>query len=208
MHRSSGRLPTSKTVLEVDGSLDKGDEYFRAKLTPTQFKVLRQAATEPRGVTLAKGGWDDNYADGTYLCGACESALYDSSHKFDCGCGWPGYWTNIDGAVAERSETDGSGRTEILCAKCGSHLGHVFRGEGMGYPTDERHCVNGTSLSFKPRGSEEVKRSSYSGSPMAILIILVEICWHATPRREFHKGDKGERGVPAPPYPDMGDAHS
>lgn len=57
---------------------------------------------------------------------------YDSSHKFDCGCGWPGYWTNIEGAVAERSETDGSGRVEIVCAKCGSHLGHVFRGEGMG----------------------------------------------------------------------------
>ena len=73
----------------------KSDSEWSQLLNPTQFKVLRKAATEPRLVTVAKGGWDDHYEKGTYVCQGCKTPLYTSEHKFDCGCGWPGFWTNI-----------------------------------------------------------------------------------------------------------------
>ena len=144
----------------------KSDSEWSQLLNPTQFKVLRKKATEPRLVTVAKGGWDDHYEKGTYVCQGCKTPLYTSEHKFDCGCGWPGFWTNIKDAVYEKQDADGF-RCEILCAHCDGHLGHVFRGEGFSNPApNERHCVNGVALGFIPEGKTEADTipSSYEGS--------------------------------------------
>lgn len=145
------RSAVSATVLSPTNVRNVGDVEFRKKLTKVQFEVLREARTEPRGVTMAKGGFDDHFvANGEYLCAACEAPLYTSAMKFECGCGWPGFWTNLKDAVCERPETDGSGRTEIVCASCSSHLGHLFRGESFKNPApNERHCVNSVSLQFR-----------------------------------------------------------
>lgn len=142
----------------------KSDEEWRAQLTPATFKVLRKKATEPRGVTLAKGGFDDMYDEGTWVCAGCGAALYTHEMKFDCGCGWPGFKANIAGAVREETDADGS-RCEVLCKACDGHLGHVFRGERM-TPENERHCVNSCSLAFIPEGktAEDAIRCTYSGS--------------------------------------------
>jgi peptide-methionine (R)-S-oxide reductase len=127
-------------------------------LTKSQYYVLREKGTDPRHLTVAKGGYDDLYDKGTYSCAACGVALYTSAMKFDCGCGWPGFWTNISKTVREEPDKDGL-RVEIVCNACNSHLGHVFRNEGFKNPEpNERHCVNSTSLKFTPAvdgGKEE-----------------------------------------------------
>ena len=82
-------------------------------------------------------------------CAACSAPLYRANHKFKSGCGWPAYFDSIPGAVTRHTDsTFGMARTEIVCTKCGGHLGHVFKGEGYPTPTDERHCVNSVSLRF------------------------------------------------------------
>jgi peptide-methionine (R)-S-oxide reductase len=158
------RSAVSATVQVCSGLRDIGDAQFKKKLSPVQFSVLRQARTEPRGITKARGGFDDHFEpNGQYLCAACDSPLYTSEMKFDCGCGWPGFWTNIKDAVAERPDEDGSGRSEILCSACRSHLGHVFRGEGFSNPEpNERHCVNSVSLKFK-RKDGSIINCTYNG---------------------------------------------
>ncbi|CAM9737901.1 unnamed protein product, partial [Phaeothamnion confervicola] len=126
-------------------------------------QVLRRKATEPRGVSAAKGGFDDVFDKGTYECAGCGAPLYESSHKFDCGCGWPGFWTNIKDQVYEIVDKDGY-RVEILCAHCDGHLGHVFRNEGFSNPPpNERHCVNSVSIAFKPEGADVAQPCTYEG---------------------------------------------
>ena len=160
MHRMRSSL--SATLLKPVGHLNIGDSEFKKKLTKTQFEVLRHAKTEPRGITIAKGGFDDHFVpDGLYLCAACDTALYTSAMKLDCGCGWPGFWTNVKDMVAERTEDDG--RTEIICSACCSHLGHVFRGEGFkNRDSNERHCVNSVSLKFMDKDGI-VTECTYNG---------------------------------------------
>lgn len=145
---SSKRSPDSRlaTVAQKDGSKDLPEEQWRNKLSPEEFRVLRKKGTEFRGSHT----YDDLFQEGVYLCRGCETPLYESSMKFDCGCGWPGFWTNIDKAVREEPDADGH-RVEIVCNACNGHLGHVFRGEGFKNPLNERHCVNGTSLKFVPK---------------------------------------------------------
>ena len=157
------RSAVSATVLKCSNHLNIGTEKFRQKLSPVQFAVLRQAKTEPRGITISEGGFDDHFvAGGEYLCAACETPLYTSAMKFDCGCGWPGFWTNIKNAVCERPDTDGR-RVEILCSACESHLGHLFRGERFTNPEpNERHCVNSVSLCFRSADGK-VTPCTYSG---------------------------------------------
>lgn len=151
------------TVPTERGDKDKGDEYWASVLPSNQFKVLRRKATEPRSIGISKGGFDDHYDAGIYICAACKTPIYTSAMKFDCGCGWPGFYTNIKDNVAENTDKDGR-RTEITCASCRSHLGHVFRGERHGNPPpDERHCVNSLSMAFIPEGSDKETACTYSG---------------------------------------------
>jgi len=153
------------------GDIHLQDSVWRERLTENQYSVLRKKATEPRHATKKPNGFDDLFDPGVYLCGSCLAAgaqtpVYTSKMKFNCGCGWPGFWTNVAGCVYEQRDNDLE-RCEILCARCDGHLGHVFRGEKVsakfGHPTDERHCVNSMSLVFAPADGSEIVVPSYSG---------------------------------------------
>jgi peptide-methionine (R)-S-oxide reductase len=124
--------------------LPQSEQEWKEKLTPEQYYILREKGTE-RPFT---GTYNTHYENGVYSCAACESPLYKSATKFDSGCGWPSFDEEIEGAVErKRDATLGMVRTEILCANCGSHLGHVFN-DGPTH-TGIRHCVNSLSLDFK-----------------------------------------------------------
>ncbi|EKM81796.1 hypothetical protein AGABI1DRAFT_54793 [Agaricus bisporus var. burnettii JB137-S8] len=124
---------------------NKSESEWRAILSPEQFRVLRGKGTERPGT----GEYNKFSKEGTYGCAGCGTPLYTSSTKFDSGCGWPAFFDAIPGAVTRHEDsTLGMRRIEITCTACGGHLGHVFKGEGFGTPTDERHCVNSVSLKF------------------------------------------------------------
>lgn len=122
------------------------EEEYKKKLTPEQYRVLREKGTE-RPHT---GEYNTHYDDGVYSCAACGNELYKSEAKFESGCGWPSFDDEVEGAIErKRDSTHGMIRTEIMCANCGSHLGHVFN-DG---PTNTgiRHCVNSLSLDFEKK---------------------------------------------------------
>jgi len=126
-------------------TVNKTEEEWQAILSPEQFRILRQKGTERAGT----GIYDRHNDDGTYRCAACDAPLYKSGTKFNSGCGWPAFFDAIPGAVSRHEDLSlGVIRTEITCTACGGHLGHVFKGEGLPTPTDERHCVNSVSLKF------------------------------------------------------------
>ncbi|MGC8497370.1 MAG: methionine-R-sulfoxide reductase [Thermoplasmata archaeon] len=114
------------------------------KLTPAEERVIIYKETEPP----YSGEYENNFRIGTYRCRRCGAPLYRSDSKFDAECGWPSFDAEIPGAVKRMPDPDGI-RTEIQCANCGAHLGHVFEGENF---TDKnvRHCVNSISLIFEP----------------------------------------------------------
>ncbi|KAJ2788455.1 Peptide methionine sulfoxide reductase B2, chloroplastic [Coemansia linderi] len=131
-------------------SVTKTNDEWRAILSPEQFRVLRERGTEAPGT----GKYNKHADEGVYNCGACEAPLYKSSTKFDSGCGWPAFFDAIPDAVRQLEDNSGGmARTEIVCSKCSSHLGHIFRGEGFRTPTNERHCVNSISLTFADKDS-------------------------------------------------------
>ncbi|WP_030488655.1 peptide-methionine (R)-S-oxide reductase MsrB [Micromonospora chokoriensis] len=130
-----------------DNELPQTDDEWRVRLTPEEFHILREAGTE-RPWT---GEYVDTKTQGVYHCRACGLELFSSDTKFDSHCGWPSFDDAIPGRVKEIEDRSlGMVRTEIRCARCDSHLGHVFHGEGL-TPKDTRHCVNSVSIKLEPR---------------------------------------------------------
>jgi len=126
----------------------KTDSDWKQVLSPEQFAVLREKATE----APFSGEYDGLFANGVYACAACGQVLFDSAKKFDAHCGWPSFYDAKPGAVVFHTDTTmGMERTEVTCSNCGGHLGHVFEGEKLGTPTDQRFCINSLSLKFDPR---------------------------------------------------------
>lgn len=138
------------------------DEEWRALLTPEQYRVLRQAGTErPFGAAYEEF---KKQGAGRYVCGGCGAELFSSKEKFDSHCGWPSFYdpANATNVITREDRSHGSVRTEVLCAQCGGHLGHVFKGEGFPTPTDQRYCINGVSLKFIPNGADKAEQPASS----------------------------------------------
>ncbi|MBE0663554.1 MAG: peptide-methionine (R)-S-oxide reductase MsrB [Bacteroidales bacterium] len=122
------------------------ENEWREKLTPLQFNILRQKGTE-RPFT---GEYDNHFESGVYHCAGCEAALFRSDTKFESGCGWPSFFESASkGSIEYKKDmTHGMIRTEVLCANCGGHLGHVF--DDGPKPTGKRYCINSGAITFQP----------------------------------------------------------
>ena len=126
------------------------DAEWRRRLTPMQYHVLRQAGTD-RPFSPAYEHFKHE-GSGTYVCTGCGTALFTSETKFDARCGWPAFYDTdgLDTVEVRRDASLGLVRNEVVCACCEGHLGHLFEGEGFDTPTDQRYCINATSLRFVP----------------------------------------------------------
>jgi len=135
----------------METELPQTEAEWRVRLSPQEFRVLRQAGTE--------APWTGEYVStktkGVYRCRACNAELFTSDTKFDSHCGWPSFWGPLAGDSVRYIEDASLGmtRTEVRCARCDSHLGHVFKGEGYDTPTDQRFCINSVSLTLEPAES-------------------------------------------------------
>ncbi|ELY40254.1 peptide-methionine (R)-S-oxide reductase MsrB [Natronorubrum tibetense] len=128
---------------QSDADLPSSDAEWRAELSEEQYRILREAGTE----APFSGEYVDHKDDGSYTCAGCGTELFDSETKFESGCGWPSFYDADDDIVETRPDNShGMQRTEVLCANCGGHLGHVF--EDGPEPTGKRYCINSAALEF------------------------------------------------------------
>lgn len=145
--RAAGKAPTTQGATTMPDQVTKSDAEWRKTLTPEQYRVLRQKGTE----AAFTGEYTDKTDAGTYYCAACGQELFSSQTKFHSGCGWPSFYRSLAGDKV-KTQTDtayGMVRTEVLCARCGSHLGHVFD-DAPDQPGGQRYCINSVSLKFVP----------------------------------------------------------
>jgi peptide-methionine (R)-S-oxide reductase len=135
---------TAQEKSSMDEKIIKTESEWREILTPEQYYILRQKGTDRPG----DGGYTNHFEKGTYHCAACDAQLFESGTKYESHCGWPSFDDAIDGAVEYKMDrSHGMIRTEIICSRCGGHLGHVFD-DGPRDTTGKRYCVNTTSLRF------------------------------------------------------------
>ncbi|OGC50898.1 peptide-methionine (R)-S-oxide reductase [candidate division WWE3 bacterium RIFCSPHIGHO2_01_FULL_40_23] len=132
----------------MDDMQNKSEEYWKEKLTPKQYKVMRLSATEPPFT----GEYYATFDNGVYKCAGCGETLFSSDTKYDAGCGWPSFWNAIGDGKLELKDDNSFGmhRIEVLCSKCGGHLGHLFD-DGPGDKGGKRYCINSTSLNFEKK---------------------------------------------------------
>ena len=136
------------------GKVVKTDEEWKKQLTPEQYRILRKGGTERANGEVYKEF--KHQGTGTYHCAGCNALLFSSDQKFDSGCGWPSFYdpAKAENVTLKEDSTMGMTRIEVNCAKCGGHLGHVFKGEGYNTPTDQRFCINGGGLIYVPSEAE------------------------------------------------------
>ena len=133
--------------------IEKTDAEWRAELSPDEYAVLRQGATEAPFV----GEYTDTKTVGVYHCRACGAELFRSETKFESHCGWPSFYAPTDGDAVELLADNSLGmrRVEARCRQCGSHLGHLFHGEGYDTPTNDRYCINSISMTLEPTSPDD-----------------------------------------------------
>jgi peptide-methionine (R)-S-oxide reductase len=148
MLRRSQHRTTADGDAEHAYPVQRTDQEWRERLTPEEYAVLRQHGTERPG----SSPFEHDRTVGVYRCRGCGTELFRSETKFDAHCGWPAFYAPLaeDRVEYVRDRSLGMVRVEVRCATCGSHLGHVFEGEGFDTPTDQRYCINGIALELQP----------------------------------------------------------
>ena len=140
---------TAKAEDQAHFEVSHSDEEWRRRLTPEQYRVLRQHGTERAGTSAL----NQEKRDGTFVCAGCELPLFSSQTKFESGTGWPSFWAPLDDAIGTSEDKSlFVTRTEVHCRRCGGHLGHVF--EDGPPPTGLRYCMNGVAMRFVPAESQ------------------------------------------------------
>ena len=149
-----GQVPKNAKQIDMKPKLNKSDNEWEKILTPKQFYILRKKGTDLPGT----GAYTYHFEQGIYKCAACGAPLFKSNRKYESNCGWPSFDDAIPGAIIQQPDySHNMIRTEIICANCGGHLGHIFD-DGPRETTGKRYCVNSTSLNFvkkKPSQPEQ-----------------------------------------------------
>lgn len=159
---SSSEIFKSMNIQIFTDKVVKPEEQWKKELTPEEFRILREKGTE-RAFT---GKYWDTKDEGVYRCAGCDQPLFISDTKFDSGCGWPSFFKPVaEGVIAEHVDTThGMVRTEVTCARCGAHLGHVFE-DAPHMPTGLRYCINSVSIDLQKKGEAAPTQPTPQGSP-------------------------------------------